>query len=77
MFKTKYLSPTLNFGSRMKATYKDKSVTVSYDYNLTEEENHYAVAKVFADKYELKDVFGIYINGSEMIWGRIREKLHI
>lgn len=42
---TKYLSPTDTKGSRVKATCGAGSVTVSWDYGLSIENNHAAAAK--------------------------------
>jgi len=55
---TKYLGPTNNRGSRIKAMQSSKgfngeraySITRSYDYSLEVDENHTKVAKEFADK---------------------------
>lgn len=38
--KTKYLAPTNHRGARIKATCDAKSITVSYAYELSIEENH-------------------------------------
>ena len=53
---TKYLGPTNARGSRIKARqsasygFKPVSVTVSWDYSLSTQENHKAAAMAVADK---------------------------
>lgn len=48
--QTKYLGPTNNRGSRVKATAAAGSVTVSWDYALNQCDNHRAAAKALCDK---------------------------
>ncbi len=60
--QTKYLGPTNTKGSRIKATCFRGSLTVSYQYDLDERDNHkYACDKLCAkfddednEKYEIK-----------------------
>jgi len=48
---TKFIGPTNNRGSRIKATADAGSVTVSYDHALGVEGNHRAAAEALALKY--------------------------
>ena len=48
---TKYINPTTNTGARIKATSSGGiSMTRSYDYGLTGEENHEDVFKALAER---------------------------
>ena len=67
---TKYLGPTDTQGTRIKAdhTGKEKSVTVPYNYALSNEGNHKEAAAALAKKLEWN---GEYIGGHTkdgMIW---------
>jgi hypothetical protein len=48
---TKFLAPTNNRGSRIKATAEAGSLTVSWDYGLDASANHEIVAQALADRY--------------------------
>tara|TARA_Y100000593_G_scaffold93647_1_gene189326 strand:- start:8839 stop:9096 length:258 start_codon:yes stop_codon:yes gene_type:complete len=68
---TKYLGPTNHRGTRIKATHtgESESVTVAYDYSLSNEENHKVAAFNLANKLDWK--FAEYIGGhtkNGMVW---------
>lgn len=48
---TKYLGPTNNLGSRVKATAFAGSVTISWDDALDVDDNHLKAAEALASKY--------------------------
>ena len=67
---TKYLGPTNTKGTRIKANHtgEEKSVTVSYNYALSNEGNHKEAAAALAKKLEWH---GEYLGGHTkdgMIW---------
>jgi hypothetical protein len=49
---TKYMGPTDQRGTRIKATAAAGSVVMGYKYNLNIEENHAKAAKMLADKFK-------------------------
>tara|TARA_R110000868_G_scaffold307218_1_gene568658 strand:+ start:55 stop:303 length:249 start_codon:yes stop_codon:yes gene_type:complete len=50
---TKYLSPTNNRGSRIKAYAKPFNVTIPYDYSLSDEKLHFKAVKELVKKHNL------------------------
>lgn len=50
---TKYLGPSNVRGARIKAYNGDRSITISYPYELNGEHAHFAAAQEFARKFEL------------------------
>lgn len=63
---TKYLGPTNNRGSRIKATCAAKSVTVGYKSELSSSENHRQAAQKLADSLN----WGNYSLGGSLPDGR-------
>lgn len=53
MIKTKYIGPTDTRGSRIKASYGGKQVSIAYDYALNFEQRHLKAAQAFANKHNL------------------------
>jgi hypothetical protein len=53
--ETKFLGPTNNRGSRVKATCQAGSLTLSWSYELNSDENHYKAAQALADKFSWSD----------------------
>lgn len=51
---TKFLGPTNNRGSRIKAKAYAGSVTIEWDHALNSSQNHAAAAKALADKFSWK-----------------------
>lgn len=49
--ETRYLRPTNNRGSRIKATAWSGSVIVSFNYGLSVSDNHRAAAQALIDKF--------------------------
>lgn len=60
--QTKYLSPTNTKGSRVKAwtSYGKQSLTISWDYSLSGDENHAKAAMKLAEELGW---FGTYVCG--------------
>lgn len=52
--KTTYVGPTDTKGSKIRATFNGKTVSVPYDYALNQEQRHHKAALAFADKHGLK-----------------------
>lgn len=50
---TKYLSPTNNRGSRIKASAKSFNVTIPYNYSLNDEKLHFEAVKELVRKHKL------------------------
>lgn len=48
---TKYLSPTQEVGSRIKARMRHRTATVNYDHSLGPDEAHRAAAKKLVEKF--------------------------
>lgn len=67
---TKYLSPTNQRGSRIKASQSasylggPKSITIGWDYALSTEQNHRAAAMAFAAKMDWTGNWACGDNGS-------------
>ena len=53
IIKTKYVKPTDTKGSRIKAIAGGFSVTVPYDYSLSDINLHYEAVKALVKKYKL------------------------
>lgn len=51
--KTTYVGPTDTKGSKIKAQFNGKTVSVPYDYALNSEARHQKAAFAFADKHGL------------------------
>ena len=51
--QTKYLSPTNNKGSRIKAFAESFNVTIPYDYSLNDEKLHFKAVKELVKKHNL------------------------
>ncbi len=49
--KTTYIGPTDTKGSRIKATFNGKSLTIPYDYSLNSYDLHFKAARMFAEKH--------------------------
>lgn len=60
--ETKYLSPTITRGPRVKARCVAESVTVPWDYSLNVEENHRAAAAALVLKLGWQD-YGEWVTG--------------
>lgn len=56
---TKYLGPTNHRGSRIKATCWRASVTVTYDYSLSSDNNHRHAVCVLLNKINKDDAKGL------------------
>jgi hypothetical protein len=54
VIETKYLAPTNNRGSRIKASCQGGSITVPFDYSLNTNDRHLAAAVALAEKLEWK-----------------------
>tara|TARA_R100001015_G_C4593346_1_gene148688 strand:+ start:261 stop:509 length:249 start_codon:yes stop_codon:yes gene_type:complete len=66
--QTKYLGPTNTKGARIKAfTCNGHSVTIDYDYALSDELIHFEAVKAPKEKYSLD------WNISEMTYGGLKE----
>ena len=59
---TRYLGPVNKYGSRIKATLGERSLTLPYDPRLTADGNHYAAARKLAGHDNL--VGGVLPNGN-------------
>lgn len=53
LIKTSYVGPTDFKGSKIKASFNGKTLSMPYDYSLNSEERHRKAAKAFADKHGL------------------------
>lgn len=62
--QTKYLAPTNSRGARIKATCAAKSITVSYAYELSIEENHRLAAAELGESLEWAGLCGTLESGS-------------
>ena len=52
---TKYIGPTNTRGSRIKASCERGSLTVDWDYDLNQGENHAAAKKMLVEKFTQED----------------------
>lgn len=51
--KTTYIGPTDTTGSKIKASFNSKTLSMPYDYSLSGEKLHAKAAKKFAEKHGL------------------------
>jgi hypothetical protein len=51
--KTTYVGPTGFKGSKIKASFNGKTVSIPYDYSLSGAKLHYKAAMAFAEKHGL------------------------
>ena len=49
--KTTYIGPTDTKGSKIRASFNGKSLTIPYDYSLNSYELHFKAARLFAEKH--------------------------
>ena len=63
---TKYIAPTSNKGTRMKATCSQGEIVVGYDYSIDVELNHAAAAKALIEKlkWTVQDGYGMFYPGA-------------
>lgn len=54
LIKTTYVGPTDFKGSKIKASFNGKTLSIPYDYSLNSLQRHHKAAKAFADKHGLK-----------------------
>lgn len=51
--KTTYVGPTDTTGSKIRASFNGKTVSIPYDYAMNQEQRHHKAALAFADKHGL------------------------
>lgn len=53
VIKTKYIEPTNTRGSRIKASANGFTVTISYDYSLSDVHVHFKAVEALIEKHDL------------------------
>lgn len=66
---TKYIGPTNSRNSRIKASAPAGSITISYDRELNEDDNHKQAAEALCDKFNWKiSLIGGVLKNGAYVW---------